>query len=518
MKLRNLFKKISLKKAVLSVGVLAAIAVPVVAKVNSAKAGYGPDRPRIYDWKNPADRKGATSPTFNSFINTDVYGDERNFTRIAPVVKGQAAVDADYSKENVTANADGEYWVRIYVHNNANQDLNDAEDNYVGVADNTRVRVAIAEGQANGVDVMGYISAEDANPGTVWDSGTLVNDTQRFAVSYVNGSAMIVNQAHLDGAPLSDEVMSASGVKIGYDKMDGKLPGCFEYSSYVFVKVKVNTPKVQVAKTVKITGAPTWVENQAVKPGDKVSYQLAFTNTGSAQADNVTIRDALPAGLTLDPGSITLVTSAFPSGKVLPDTALTSGGVNVGSFTPLTGNGAIFYRATVGKPSNDTCDIVNTAFVRADGSVETSDTAKLTFDSNLCKKPVVYYECTAAKVTQDPTNKRKITVSITANHDSTTKVESYVIDFGDGTAPLTTNTNPYTYTYAKDGTHNVVVKVNFRLADGSTKTKVAGDKCIASISSAPTELPNTGAGSTIAIFLGVSFIGAFLYRMRALRG
>ncbi|CAN5420092.1 hypothetical protein BH10PAT3_BH10PAT3_2470 [soil metagenome] len=522
MNLRNLFKKPAIKKALLGLAIVAAVAIPAAARVSHAKAGYGPDRPRIYDWNVEADRTGALTPTFNSFINTPVYGDERNFTRVAPVVAGQNAVDADYSHENVSANADGEYWVRVYVHNNANQDLNDAAHNFVGVATNTKVRVAIADGQANGVDVMGYISADNATPERIWDSGTLVNDTQKFSVTYENGSAMIVNQAHLTGAPLSDDVMSANGTQIGYDQMDGKLPGCFQYSAYVFVKVKVNTPKTQIAKTVRITGADTWVDTQAVKPGDKISYQLAFSNKGSAVADNVTVRDALPNGLTLDPGSITYVSPTYPNGKILPDTALTSGGTNVTSLAPGA-EVAIYYRAVVGQPADDTCEIVNTAFVKSDSSAENSDTAKVTYDQALCKKPVVSYECTLLALTQDKTNSHKVVTNITAGHDSTTKVASYVIDFGDGTTPITTNTNPYTYTYQKDGTFNIVAKVNFTLADTTPKNNIAGDKCIGritttTVSTPTTTLPNTGAGSMIAVFGTTTVLGAFLYRMRALRG
>jgi uncharacterized repeat protein (TIGR01451 family) len=529
MKLRNLFKKTSIRKVLVGLSVLAAVAVPIVVSGSHAKAGYGPTRTRVYDWNKPADQVGATTPTFNSFINTPVYGDERNFTRIAPVVSGQSPLNADYSKENVTANANSEYWVRVYVHNDANQSLNDAAHNFVGVATNAKVRIAIADGQANGVDVMGYITADNAVDKRVWDSGTLVNDTQKFSVTYEQGSAEIFNQAHQNGMTISDNIVSANGTSLGYDQMDGSFPGCFEHSAYVFVKVKVNTPNVQIAKTAREvvtnpqtgvkTGTGTFTNNLAVKPGDLVSFQLATVNTGTAQADNVTIRDSLPKGLTLDSGSITYVSSAFPSGEKLADTDLSSGGANVGSFAPK-GNGTIFFRAVVGQPVDDTCKIVNTAYVHAGNSTETSDMTTLTFDHSLCEhKNVVSYSCDLLVLVQDKTNSHNVTVTVTAGHDTTTKVTSYVIDFGDGSTPITTNTNPYTYTYAKDGTFNVVAKVNFTLADTTSKNNVAGDKCIGSVktTTTPTSLPNTGAGGMIATFIGASFLGAFLYRMRALR-
>ncbi|MDB5182411.1 MAG: exported protein of unknown function [Candidatus Saccharibacteria bacterium] len=532
MKLRNIFKKFTTKKALLSLAVIAAVAVPLAVHGSQAKAGYGPTRTRVYDWNVDADKVGAQTPTLDSFINSPAYGDERNLTRIAPVVSGQNAVDADFSKENVTATAGNEYWVRVYVHNDANQTLNDAEHNYVGVATNTKVRVAIAQGQANGIDVMGYVSADNAVDPVVYDTGTLVNDTQKFSVSYVPGSASILNQAHLSGTPLSDDIAGANGVQIGYDQMDGKLPACFQYSAYVFVKVKVNAPNISIAKTErqvklvdgKLTGQGDFADTLAVKPGDKVSYRLYFKNNGSDYSDNVTVRDTLPAGLTLDPGTITLVSPLHPTGMVLNDNALANGGQNVGSYA-AGADSYIYFRAIVGNPADDTCKIVNTAYVHGDNSPETSDTATLTYDQALCKKPpVVSYTCDLLKVVQDTADKHKATFTFTTSQDATTKVSTYVIDFGDGSTPFTTNQNPYTYTYAKEGTYNVVGKVNFVLADSTPKNGVAGNKCIGTVTisskppvTPPTVLPNTGAGSTIAIFGATTVLGAFLYRMRALK-
>jgi len=533
-----------IKKAAIGLVAFAALATPLALHASHAKAGFGPDR-QVFDYTKGSDNSNCsdpndpgydhgrcgslTGPVFDSFINTNVYGDERNFTRIAPVVAGQSPVDADYSKENVPANADGEYWVRVYVHNNANQGINDATHNFAGVATNTKVRLEIAQGQANGVDVMGSISADNAAPGTVWDSGTLVNDSQKFSVSYENGSAMIYNQAHQSGAALSDDIVGANGTQIGFDQMDGKVPGCFQYSAYVFVKVKVNTPKVQISKQTREvvtddkgvkTGVGTYSNTMGVKPGDLVAFHLHVKNTGSTFADHVTVRDTLPAGLTLDPGSILLVTPG-KANETLPDNALTAGGDDLSSFA-AGADSDIYMRAVVGKPVDDTCKIVNTAFVKGDNSPETSDSATLTFDQSLCEHPSTpSFTCDTLAINQDATNKRKVTFTVTAGHDSTTQVTSYVLDFGDGSTPLTTNTNPYTYTYAKDGTFSVVAKVNFTLADGTPKNNVSGDKCIAKVttSSKPPVLPNTGSGlgSLVAMFSATSVIGAFLYRSRALR-
>jgi PKD repeat protein len=141
----------------------------------------------------------------------------------------------------------------------------------------------------------------------------------------------------------------------------------------------------------------------------------------------------------------------------------------------------------------------------------------------VCKTQVVYYECTLVTLVQDKVDAHKITVTINANHDSTTKISSYVIDFGDGSTPLTTNQSPYTYTYKKEGTFNVVAKVNFTLADTTSKNNIGSNGCIKTVTitskpkTPPVVLPNTGAGSTLAIFAATSFIAAMFYRFNLVR-
>ena len=136
------------------------------------------------------------------------------------------------------------------------------------------------------------------------------------------------------------------------------------------------------------------------------------------------------------------------------------------------------------------------------------------------KAPVTpIYSCDLLTVTKLADNKFRFSVNYTAANGATFKNVSY--DFGDGVKKDDVATADHTYTDLNNS-KNVKVTTNFTV-DGKTVSKTS-DKCASVISfvkkpvTPPTELPKTGAGSTIAIFLGVSFIGAFLYRMRALRG
>src|SRR3990167_1590593 len=190
MHIKNFFKKLRTirKRYIVAVVTGLAIAVPVIAS-----AGFGPSRP-VFDWNNPADRVGSINgPVFNSFINTPTYGDERAFVdaRDSNVPKAFA--------DTVDVQPDQEYTVRAYVHNNANQDTNDAAHDFKGVAKNTTVRFKVLAGVANANEVTGYVSADNIAPGyptNVYDTVKLKNDTKTFSLEYVAGSARIENNAH----------------------------------------------------------------------------------------------------------------------------------------------------------------------------------------------------------------------------------------------------------------------------------------------------------------------------------
>lgn len=372
------------KKLALSVVAITAIAIPV-----AVYAGYGPVRP-TYNWNNPADRGGSLNgPVFNSFINTPTYGDERNHARIADVVANQSPNQADF-KETETADAGKTYWVRTFVHNNANQTTN----NGVGVAQNTRVKVKIAEGVANGVDVMSYVSADnainkDGQPmRTIWDTATLSNSSRAFEVAYVPGSAILYNVAHQEGVRLPDAITSDTGALIGNETMDGKLKGCFDKAVYVYVKVLVKSPDLEVSKLARVQGSTDWKDSVSTKLSDKkkIQWQITFRNIGNTVARNVTIRDMLPKGVTLVSGSIKWFDINHQNGEALPDNALNAGGINLGNYAPVTTkrSGVIEFETTINSDFKD-CELTNVAYARAADVPEKSDDAKVTIEN--CNPP-----------------------------------------------------------------------------------------------------------------------------------
>ena len=339
-----------------------------------------------------------SNSVFDSFINTPSYGNEENFTQIAPAQANVSPVNASYSN-TAEANPGQEYWVRMLVHNDGNQNLNclpqydsstlnDCTQIDLGspsIATNTTAQIAIAPGTANGVDIMGYISASNATPSTVWDSATLTNPNQAFSVSYVNGSASIYNSAFPNGLSLPDSINSPSGTMIGYSQMNGILPGCFNYSAYIYTKVLVSSPALKIQKLVRSNSNSTWSNSITTNAGSTVEWKITYQDTGTANDNNVTLRDTLPQGLTIVPGSIKWY-DANNTGTVQNDTSLSSGGIDLGNYAPSPNdiNGEIIFD-TVVNSSPTSCIITNTAYGKADNVPTVTSTANINI--NNCVPP-----------------------------------------------------------------------------------------------------------------------------------
>lgn len=233
------------------------LALLVLATPLTVFAAWGPDRP-TFDYNAPASNRGSlTGPVFNSFTNAPQYGDERNFVTTS---RGGAA---DW-RDAVDTQGNQEVEFRAYIHNNANETTNASG---LGVARNTRIRFYVPEGQqAKAFDVAGYVSADNATPKRVYDTARVASQAQQaFSLDYVEGSARLYNNGPFaGGVVLPDEVAGQNGALIGFDALNGNLPGCFQYKAVVIIKVKVKTPTPPPTPTPPTPPAP--VQPQAAPP------------------------------------------------------------------------------------------------------------------------------------------------------------------------------------------------------------------------------------------------------------
>ena len=360
---------------------------------------WGPSRPS-FTIEKPADYI-----TFNSITNNPVIGgDEKDFVGIREV-----GSNAKWTN-NMKVQNGKEYYVRMYVHNNAASNLN-------LVAENVVAKLNIPTTTAKNVTVQGQISASNAKPNTVWDEATFSSDND-FNLAYVAGSALFENNG-MGTTKLPDSIVNNTGAKLGYDKLDGKIPGCFQYAGYVTVKVKaqVSQPQektnIDLAKTVrnKTNGEKSWVETANAKSGDTVQFQIHAKNTGSAGIQNLVIRDILPKGLNYVAGSTKLYNTSNPKGLKVSDNVIQNSGINIGSYQP-NGDAYVRFDATVSAENSlPVCgDNTLTNIAQAsDQKIVKNDTAsvKVTKKCETPKNPV--YKCEALSLNIVRKNEKQIT-------------------------------------------------------------------------------------------------------------
>jgi uncharacterized repeat protein (TIGR01451 family) len=516
MKIREFFKRLD-KKTKLTMAGFALLGIALVPA--AVMAGYGPNGPDrvIYDWNNPAQHNGAfDGPRFNSYINTDVYGDERAFVDAKEcTVTGDACYNQSPGayKDQQPVQVGKEYIVRAYVHNIANPSINDDPNkgpgvfDGIGVAQNTKIRFELPEGVANGFTAQARISADNAIPQTVYDTVDLRNDNQAFDVEFVPGSARIYNSAHQNGLALPDGIMSASGTLIGHDAMDGVFPGCFDFASFVVIRVRVNAPALEINKRVSKVDMPKLTDSSetiTANRGETISWRIDYKNSGSAVIDNITIRDQLPAGLELVPGSIKLTSAAGT--ETLQDSALGSGGVDVGDYFP-NGNGVIRFRTKIVTPDN-VCELRNVAFGRAVNVPERSDDAKVVIAD--CVPTVVTFRCDLLTVNKIVDRKYGFSVKYTAQNGAQFKSVTY--NFGDNTTPLTTDKTSVEHTYTNAGSYATKATVTFTVNGQDASVTSAECAKTINVDVTPTNLPSTGPGDVIGIFASVTVAGAVAHR------
>lgn len=443
-------------------GMLAAFVA--VAAVPAALLAWGPDRP-TYTIANPADHV-----TFNSITDNPLIGDEREFVSVK-----DAANTADGGwKDTVTVEPGKEYLVRVYVHNNADANLNLK-------ALNTRVSAGVPTTTGKNVTVSGFVTADNAAPQQVWDDIRFSSD-KNFNLAYIPGSAEIFNNGYAAGGAgksLPDSIVTSAGAKIGYEtEGDGVIPGCFQYVSYVYFKVKPQFEQsgdFETAKTVSEHDKFDWKESVNSKPGDLVDFRIKYKNVGSTQQDNVVVKDQLPAGLSYVAGSTKLYNAQNPNGKTLSD-EVTKGGVNIGSHAAGASSFVTFTAKVAGNDQLPTCGpntLKNVATVETDDGNKEDDASVVV--PKECQPAESKFTCDALKIEKISETQRKLTVTKTVENAEYVRTVFVVRDEqGREVARVNDADGVYTYTQSKPGKYTVEAQVVVKV-DGQEKTSPVGN-------------------------------------------
>jgi len=490
-KLLTLVRKAPKRTSATLMMIAAAIIVPATL------FAWGPTR-ATYTIEKPADHI-----TFNSITNNPNIGDERNFVGIR-----ESGTNNQWS-DDMTVVKGKEYTVRMYVHNNAAANLN-------LVAENVTAKFNLPTTTGKSIQVNGFLSASNATPTEVYDHATFTN-SDNFNLAYTAGSLKFENNAFgAAGTPLSESIFTSAGAKLGYDKLDGKIPGCFQYAGYVTFKVKPQFAPVSqftMSKIVSKHGENKWVESYAAQPGETVDYLIQYKNVGDVQQDSVTLRDTLPAGMTYVAGSTVFGNSKTPAGTKASDNIANGTGINVGSYAPGANAWSIF-SATV--PANDKLadcgnnKLVNKAKVTTGGgSIE--DTADVTVPKT-CNN-VVSYTCDTLSATRISKTVTRFSLAYSVNN-ATFKDVTYVIRDANDKIVDTKTSTAKTLDYEQGTLGKYTVQATIKVSANGKDATATSTGCKAAFEingetpppvtpETPSELPKTGAGETFAAVTGL---------------
>jgi len=176
---------------------------------------WGPER-ETFTTENPAD-----FVTFNSITDNPHIGDERNF------VGARRRGSTDLWSSDLTISRGNEYVIRMYIHNNA-------ADGLALVAEDVRASINVPDGRGRKVAISGVLDSSNAIPSQIWDQVRLHAD-EDFRLEIVPGSARFSNNTWLwpNDIGISDSLFTEEGVLLGFDALDGRIPGCFRYAGYL---------------------------------------------------------------------------------------------------------------------------------------------------------------------------------------------------------------------------------------------------------------------------------------------
>ncbi|MBQ2623354.1 DUF11 domain-containing protein [Candidatus Saccharibacteria bacterium] len=369
-------KKYQTKLKALSVLATAGLSLATFASASA----WGPER-TTFTMEKPA-----TYPTFNSITNNPTIGDERDFVRV-----GEINAEVTDLKNELEVVPGRQYLVYVYFHNNASSTFNDSAHNHSGVAIRTRMASAFSTvlTPSEKGKISATITADNSNPGSVWDEAYMTTKTEKVFMHYVAGSAKIYSDWKASGSTMPSSLFTEEGALVGLNSLNGIIPGCEEYHGVVTYVLQAEELGGSIDKTVSKDGLK-FGESVNLAPGEEATYRLAIRNTGDIALTNATIKDVLPAGLTLVPGSVQLTANESTNPESLSDNIFETG-YNLGTIG--TGNTVyITYKVKAGTDFDcKGTELTNKATLTYDSdksSGETKeDTTTITVKKTDCEEP-----------------------------------------------------------------------------------------------------------------------------------
>lgn len=413
--------------------------------------------------------------------------------------------------------------VEVYYHN---KEL----PNSGKIANNLNVKINIPTGAGKTQTISETTKADNADP--INSSATVNLDGTDAYLQYIPGSAVWKHNVGTNDNTNYVETKISDNIVTGGQglTLEDEKP-CYNFSATVTVQARVMVPGVKIVKQVeKANQTGAYATQINANPGDVLRYRISYTNTGNTMQKNVVIRDNLPKGMTLVPNTTRLTNDTKPApGALVASNDVVNGGLIIGNYAPSTAPLAyVTFEVQVPAAEALKCgnnEFINVGVVRPEGMNEYYNTANVEVNKTCVATPA--YTCDAFDITADNAS-RKVTVSNfaqTASNGATFK--DAVINWGDNSAELTTNTvTGQTHSYTSDGTYTVTATTHFTV-NGADVT-ASGTNCTKSVTfkqdmppvittastptTTPTKLVNTGPGQVIGLFVATTIAGMVAYR------
>lgn len=220
------------------------------------------------------------------------------------------------------------YLVRLYAHNNNPGGWN-------AVAEDVKVNFDIeATEKVDGKyesTVFGSINSSNANPTRVYDHVDFQSD-HNFHLEYVYGSALLENNGDAAGQ-LPDSIMEG-GTLIGFNSLDGRVPGGYTYANNVTIEVKVVYDyDFMVENKVRLVGEKEWQQSVDAQVGDQVQFLIQYKNVSEETQTAVVLRDTLPSNLRYVESTTKIKNSLHPKWENINEDYLVNDGIGVGSYS-----------------------------------------------------------------------------------------------------------------------------------------------------------------------------------------
>lgn len=389
-------------------------------------------------------------------------------------------------------------------------------------ANNLRVKINIPSTPGASQTITTTTSADNSN--TVTGSAQVNLDDSTAYLQYIPGSAVWKHAVSANSSQTTEQVVSDDVVYNSNGLVLENENPC--QAGSVTVMARVMVPGVKIVKQSEVLGQNNaWSNDNTAQPGDTLKYMITYENIGNSAENNVAIGDNLPPNMTIVPNTTTIYNSTYPNGT--PDTSnnITNGGIDIGSYNPGA-TAYVVFEAKIADASSLACGVNefrNVGVAQPQGMDAYYNTA-VTDVTNNCSSPTPAYTCNLLSL-NDNSDARTVAVTnfqYTASNGATFK--DAVIDWGDGSTPLTTNNLVgQSHQYASAGNYTVNAVAYFTV-NGQT-VSAGSQQCSATANFAAatttgtgsgttgsSQLVNTGPGDTLAIFGAVTAISALGYR------